>query len=84
MRKTTLVDSFTGLDYTKYRMPLITVYDSPSDYPGKFIARLFDVQNPTEFAVVKNTLEEVRMSIPFQHRLERRIEDDPNIVEVWL
>lgn len=28
------------------RMPLITVYNSPTDYPGKFVARLWDIDKP--------------------------------------
>lgn len=67
------------------RMPLITVYNSPTDYPGKFVARLWDIDKPTAFVATADTLDELRDSIPdAMHRLDRRQDDDPCIVEVWI
>ena len=33
-------------------MPIITIFNSPTDYPGKYVARVFDVGKPTNLAAV--------------------------------
>lgn len=66
------------------------IYENPSDYPGKFVVRLWHpgagfleaAKDPT--AVVE-TLEEARKAIPEgRHRLPRQASDDPVIVETWM
>ena len=60
------------------------VYDSPTDYPGKFVARRFTLDQPTTDVVVANTLQQVRRLIPSGlYRIERQRGDDPKIVETW-
>ena len=67
------------------KIPLITIYYNPSDYPGKYVARLFDCSNPTHYIVLADTLENIRQSIPPTMRCFRRHpDDDPCIVEVWI
>ncbi|WP_089610078.1 hypothetical protein [Dehalobacterium formicoaceticum] len=67
------------------RVPIIVIYNNPADYPGKFVARLWDVNKPTRYAVVKDTLEEARKAIPyFMWRIGRDEKDDPVIVEIWM
>jgi hypothetical protein len=84
MRQNTILNTFIGFDFSNYSMPLITVYRNPSDFKGKFVARLFDLEKPTEYVIVKDTLEEVRAVIPPHFsRFARFEEDDPVIVEVW-
>ena len=34
------------------RLPLICIYNSPSDYPGKYVARLWDVDKPTNMVAI--------------------------------
>ncbi len=69
----------------KTRMPLITIYRSPKDYPGKYVARVFDLNIPTLLAVTADTLEEIRKCVPaIMHRMPRRPEDDPCIVEAYV
>lgn len=66
-------------------IPMIVVYKNPSDYPDKYIARLWDLDKPTEFIAVKDTLEEIRSAIPCRFvNNGRRPNDDPVIVEVWV
>ena len=36
-------------------IPVITVYRSPKEYPGKYVARLFDLDRPTRFVFVADT-----------------------------
>ena len=44
-----IIDRF---DWPKIRrglqFPLLTVYNSPKDYPGKFVARVFDLNKATK------------------------------------
>ena len=66
------------------------VYDSPSDYPGRFVVRRFVstagrvVPDPEPVAVT-STLEIAREVIPIGLvRLSPRPDDDQAISEVWL
>lgn len=67
------------------KVPLICVYENPADYPGKYVARLWDLQQPTGFVVVADSLEEIRAAIPYgMVQLARLGKDDPAIVETWI
>jgi hypothetical protein len=35
------------------RMPIITVYYSPLDFPGMYVARLFDIEKPTKYYALR-------------------------------
>jgi hypothetical protein len=65
-----------------------TVYQNPSDYPGKFVARRSEITRDithTNDMFVANTLEEIRALLPVGlHRIERYQLDDPVIVECWV
>lgn len=67
---------------------LWTVYDSPSDYPGQFVARKWLVkQEPiaTDELVTGSTLQSVRDQLPGGlHCMPRSLGDDAKIVETWL
>lgn len=68
-----------------------TVYDHPSDYPEKFVARRFDVDKdgarPSASIIVAPDLETLRGILLCEMRLTcltRNEGDDPCIVETWL
>jgi hypothetical protein len=66
---------------------LWTVYENPTDYPGKFVARLFDGTTPTANVIIADDLETIRDMMRFKYgmvKLMRSPCDDPKIVEVWL
>jgi hypothetical protein len=70
-------------------LALWTVYDHPSDFPDRFIARLWLVSRTgtvmTEETVSAATLEELRDRLPSGLcRLDRDPSDDPVVVETWL
>ena len=66
-------------------MPIITIFNSPTEYPGKYVARVFDVGRPTNLAAVADTYEELQQAIPAgMVRLERNEKDDPVILETWI
>ena len=61
------------------------VYDSPSDYQGKFVARRFEIKKPTSDVLVADTLPGLRALLPpGLVRLERTQHDQEHIVEVWV
>lgn len=67
-----------------------TVYASPRDYPGYYVARRSEVGDGpglkmTSDMFVADTLAELRALLPpGLHRIGRSPEDDPIIVEIWL
>lgn len=68
------------------QVPIIAVYKNPKDYPDKYIARLWNINNkPTKFIIVKDTLQAIRKSLPAHlTRLPPDHRDDPVIVETWI
>jgi len=68
------------------KVPIIVVYNGSKDYPDKFVARLWDIDNkPTQYIVLKDTMDEIRETIPHgMIRYEAFMNDDPVIVETWL
>jgi hypothetical protein len=64
---------------------LWTVYDSPIDFPGRFVARKFLLDGPTDELLQDNTLDGLRRKLPQGLvRTERHPQDDPKIVETWV
>jgi len=68
-----------------------TVYDHPTDYPDKYVARRFDVARdgarPTESIIIMDNLDRLRDMLAFEMHLTclpRSPHDDPKIVETWL
>lgn len=77
--------SFEQSLLAKYKLPLITVYNSPQDFPGQYVARLFDLDKATPYHVVASSYDGIKSSIPsHMHRLERNPSDKAAIVEVWV
>lgn len=74
------------------KLEMWTIYENPSDYPGKFVVRKCVVhQGELEPRQARNpksvcdTLEEARGAIPlWLVNLGRKEQDDPCIVETWI
>lgn len=61
-----------------------TIYDSPSDLPGRFVARRWLLDRPTETILQDLTLEGLREKLPAGLiKFPRNDRDDPKIVETW-
>lgn len=64
------------------------IYDSPSDYPGVFVVRRWDVGDSQMLPMdhtVHETLFDARAALPVGLVCVDRAEtDDPCIVETWL
>jgi len=85
-----LVDSFADdLNLrTVSNLPMISIYFNPKDFPGKYVARVFDIRpgavHATRYIMVDENLEEMRRSIPTGFScMNRTPEDDPELLEVW-
>lgn len=86
-RVSIIVENFHGVDWHKQTKsaPNFVIYNSPEDYPGKFVVRLFDGAQPTRLFTTKDSLEEARKAIPdIFIPVQRSPGDALSIVETWL
>jgi len=70
-------------------LPVWTIYESPKDFPGKFVVRKHIILPgktfPTGEYALFDSLEEARDAIPEGcANLGRYAEDEPQIVESWM
>lgn len=89
MHKEKIMESMRQVDFSNLRFPLIVVYKNPRDYPGSYVARIWDgARNlPTDTLIMRKTLQEIREDIKsagFIIRIIRHQGEDPVIVETWL
>lgn len=76
-------------DYSDIKVPLVVIYDSPKDFPGKVVARVWDGEKnrPTnvycEYENLKRCEADV-MSAGFIFKFPRTPEDDACIVETYM
>ncbi|WP_417898226.1 hypothetical protein ABN702_18580 [Bacillus haimaensis] len=83
--KDQLINSFSDINMKEYSMPIICIYNSPSDYKGMFVARLFDVNKPTPIILMRLTLDAIRSEIPVGFTLvPKSAGEDANIVESYI
>jgi hypothetical protein len=82
-----VVKDFHNVDWHKRTkvFPIFTIFKDPTDFPGKYVVRLFDGKQPTRLIAVKDTLEDARATIPkIFYRVPRSERDNPVVVETWL
>ena len=80
-------DFKSQIDYSRFDLPMIIVYSHPSDFPDKFVARLFDLQRPTPYIAIADSLSDIRNIIPYPgrfHKMPRSKYDAPSITEVYM
>lgn len=71
-------------------MKQYAVYESPTDYPGKFVVRGFEIKNgqviPEDKPLcISDSLREARKAIPDTFiNLGRSAKDDNCMLEVWI
>lgn len=71
-------------------VPLITVYKNTTrDYPGQWVARLFDIRPgeviATRYVMLGIHSNDLRRRVPSgMHKLNPQRNDDPNILEIWI
>lgn len=82
-----IVDSVRKIDFGDCTMPMITVYSNPKDYPGKVVARVYDVDKPTNAVIVKDSLKELEEDLLAYSNMipiGRTPEDDKTVIGVWI
>lgn len=66
-------------------VPVVTIYGNPADYPGKFVARLFNGTRPTNIIAIADTLDDIREAKPDNMQAIPRTEQDAReIIEMWI
>jgi hypothetical protein len=87
-QQTITVNSFSEVDLSDLQCPIIAVYINPVDYPQDCVARVFDLEQPTNIILIRRTLEELRTDIiqtyPWMVRFDRAKNDVQCIAETWL
>lgn len=83
-----IVDSFAQVDMSGIRCPIISVYRFPEDYPEHCVARLFDLNIPTNCLIVRKSIWEIEWDIRENTNLHvvipRSPEDVASLVEVYM
>ena len=79
---------FRDVNYDNMIAPSITIYDSPADHRGVYVARLFEsaVPAPLNTFVTSDNIDEIREMIRaagFNFCVSRDPYDHPVIVETW-
>lgn len=57
------VGSMAEVDMRKLRVPLVAVYAYPDEYPEKCVARIYDMGEATDTAMVMDSVDEIREDI---------------------
>lgn len=79
------VECLHDVDMSDIRLPIVAVYEHPSDYPDLYIARLYDKDKPTNVIMKDSNLEGIQRRKPnHMVRIVRNVMDDPTIVESWI
>lgn len=82
-----LITSVKELDTSNLKVPVIVVYEHPNDYPEYYVARVFNVDKPTDTIMLKKNLSEIQDDIKENMNMVfflRGAEDDPCIVGAWM
>lgn len=82
-----VVASINQVDMSNMKMPMIAVYEHPDDFPEKCVARVFDLDKPTNVILIRDTVEELQEEIRKNTSkvfLLRGAEDVRTLVGVWV
>lgn len=79
-----VIDNFNQVNVSRMKMPFIVLFDHPEDYNEDYVARLFDIDKPTNIVIISKDLEELRNKIPKgMVKFNRQKEDDEKIIESY-
>ena len=75
------------MDMSDIYIPVIAVYENPEDYPEMCVARIFDMNRPTDTVIVRKTVKEINRDIK-RHKdmikVARTKDDVPSLVCMWV
>lgn len=75
------------VDFSGLKVPFIAVYDSPEDFPEQYVARIYELDKPTDTVMVKRTLTELQEDIrkyTGKIFIPKGNKDVPSLVGVWM
>ena len=81
------VDSLKNIDYSELIVPLVVLFDCPVDYPDDIVARVFNLDNPTNMFVRYETIDDARkdaVEAGFSRLIPRDEKDPPYIIETYM
>ena len=82
-----LVDSMADVDFSGMKFPIIVLFDKPTDYPDTLIARVFELNYPTNIVAKYKSVDDAREDAHFAgfgNLVPRHKDDDPHIVESYI
>lgn len=86
--KTKEVKSFSEVDISGLKQPIICIFRKPEDCPDKCVARIFDGVRPTNIVIIRDTVDEIArdisMSFPYMLPFARCKGDHKSVVESWI
>lgn len=81
------VESIKEVDFPGLKVPFIAAYQHPEDFPEKCVARIYELDKPTDTIMVKDTLKEIETDIRENTGMvfmPRGAEDVRSLVGVWM
>lgn len=81
------VRSMHEVDFSGLKAPFIAVYKHPEDFPNECVARIYEMDKPTDTLMVKDTLEEIEADIKKYASMTfipRAVEDVLSLVGTWM
>lgn len=81
-----VVNHLSEVDFSGIRVLFIAVYDHPLDYPDKVVARIYNMDKPTNVILLGDSEEEITEEIQKETclvRFERGAGDDPVLICCW-
>jgi len=81
------VESLCDVDFSGLKFPVIVLFNRPLDFPDGLVARIFELERPTNCVCEYRTVEEARedaQRVGFTHIIPRSKNDDIHIVESYI
>lgn len=85
--ETKIWESLTRISLEGLHVPMIVIYDHPDDFPEHVVARVYDMQIPTNAAVLYENLEKAREDVRaagFMIQIPRDPKDVLSIIEIYM
>lgn len=77
------VESIREVDFSGLNVPFIAVYSHPVDFPDKCVARVYELDKPTDTIILKEIEEDIKKHTSMIF-LPPGPEDMPSLVGVWM
>ncbi len=83
------VETLCDVDFSGLRLPMVTIYNKPRDFPDVYVARVWDGGGPRATNVVRtapdaDSLRKDILAAGFTICFPRSPADDACIVETWV